>query len=88
VSGVNACPRSVITQVSSRLIGKEVPSGSRPRNSPGMSPSSQTERERYGSAPIPCTRIHAATLSPISTMVMTGVARVGLSSRIGNMGRI
>jgi hypothetical protein len=80
LSGVNQAlsPR---TQAVVGPSGSVVPSGTRFRYSPGMSPSSQTEADRDGSVPIPCTRIQAAALRPISRKVTTGVARVGLSSR-------
>ena len=58
-----------------------VPAGAVPRNSPGISPSWHTERDSPGSVPMPWTKIQAATLSAMSRMVTTGVARVGLSSR-------
>ncbi len=70
-----------MTQAMVRLMGMLNPSGSRPRNSPGIRPSSQTERERLGSAPIPCTTTHDTTFNPIRSSVAMGVARVGLSSR-------
>jgi hypothetical protein len=70
-----------MTQPSCGLSGMVEPGGSRPRYSPGISPSSQTERASIGSVPMPWSRTHAAALSPISRKVTAGVASVGLSSR-------
>src|SRR5687767_9007813 len=66
-------------------IGSVYPGGSRCRNSPGMSPSSHTDFDSAGSAPIPCTNTHIATFARMSANVASGVASVGLSSRYGNM---
>ena len=46
-----------------------------------MSPSRQTDADRLGSAPMPCTSTQAATLAAMRANVATGVASVGLSSR-------
>ena len=46
VSGANQSCLSSITQAMVSLIGTEYPSGSRPRNSPGISPNSQTDLDR------------------------------------------
>jgi hypothetical protein len=79
--GVNQLCWPLITQAVSRLMGTEKPSGRRPRSSPGISPSSHTDRERLGSEPIPWTTTQTTTLAAISTNVTMGVASVGLSSR-------
>ena len=46
--------------------GIVVPAGSLPRNSAGISPKAQIDRLSFGSAPIPCTTSHTATLVAIT----------------------
>jgi len=58
-----------------------VPEGRLWRNSPGMSPSSHTDRESAGSAPIPWTKTQTTTHAAMRATVTTGVRSVGLSSR-------
>jgi hypothetical protein len=81
VSGAYHTVSPPITHAVPLPIGMAKPSGSRWRNSPGMSPRRQTDADRLGSAPMPWTRIQAATLAAMSANVATGAASVGLSSR-------
>src|SRR5262249_40934119 len=66
-------------------IGKRVPGGTLSVSSPGIRPSSQTDRARASDVPAPWTSSHTSRLSPIRAYVAYGVRRVSFSSRYGNI---
>jgi len=81
VSGVYQWRSMPSTQLAPGPSATDVPGETRPRYSAGISPSSHTDRASSGLLPMPWMSTHTATFAPIRNIVMTGVPRVGLSSR-------
>jgi hypothetical protein len=62
-------------------MGKLVPGGSESVSSPGMSPSSQTERASARAEPAPWTKIQTATFKAMIVPVIMARRWVSFSSR-------
>ena len=65
VSGVYQCRSTRARRLGSEPSGTSVPAGTRPRNSPGISPSSQTDWPVWVGAHALHQRSTTATLSPM-----------------------
>src|SRR5919106_4100389 len=73
-----------VTHTSPAPIGKRVPGGTAPVNSPAMRPRSQTDLASESVAPAPWTDNHARTFSPMMVQVTYGACWVSFSSWYGN----